>query len=113
MRLIDADKLEQYMSKKMEEVAAKDNPSEIFVAECLTWNIARCAVKDAPTVDTEPVRYGEWIQDWVLEKGWEDNSEIPFIHCSACEHKEWHYDTELCGPEETPNYCPNCGAKMQ
>ena len=62
-----------------------------------------------PTADVEEVKHGEWIQEWELEKGLEDNDEIPYIKCSLCGHMEWGIDKEM---DITPNYCNECGAKM-
>lgn len=50
-----------------------------------------------PCADVEPVRYGRWV-----------NKKGGFFEFAAC---------SLCGEEAptagiTPNYCPNCGAKM-
>ena len=59
--------------------------------------------------DVAEVKHGEWIQEWELEKGLEDNDEIPYIKCSLCGHIEWNIDKER---NTTPNYCSKCGAKM-
>ena len=61
------------------------------------------------TADVAEVKHGEWVQEWELEKGFEDNDEIPYIKCSLCGHIEWGIEKEL---YETPNYCSNCGALM-
>lgn len=56
---------------------------------------------------------GQWIQGYELEKGFEDNDEIPYVKCSICSHIEWHLDIEYKGTVDFPlHYCPNCGAKM-
>jgi PHP family Zn ribbon phosphoesterase len=54
-------------------------------------------VKDAPTIEAEPVRHGRWVSDtgsWLLGR------------CSQC--REIYSWDSLAGS----NYCPNCGAKM-
>ncbi len=66
-------------------------------------------IDNLPTADVEEVKHGEWIQEWELEKGLEDNDEIPYIKCSLCGHMEWGIDKEM---DITPNYCNECGAKM-
>lgn len=65
-------------------------------------------IEQAPTVEAEPVRHGKWV---FVEPG--------AVWCSEC-----GMDSSLCDAEtadetkrriangETPNYCPNCGAKM-
>ena len=59
--------------------------------------------------DYAEVEHGEWIQEWELEKCFEDNDEIPYIKCSLCGHMEWGIDKER---DITPDYCSDCGAKM-
>lgn len=63
-----------------------------------------------PPADVVEAKHGEWIQEWELEKGLEDNDEIPYIKCSLCGHTEWCIDKER---DATPNYCSDCGAKMK
>ena len=60
-------------------------------------------LKAIPSADVEPVRHGQWIRESVGS----DNSlagyfEIAMAECSEC-------GTCIMGK---PNYCPNCGAKM-
>jgi hypothetical protein len=67
-------------------------------------------VKDAPTLDVEPVRHGRWIKS-KTEKlyfghGMEGYYDYPEL-CSRC-----HYDATEYG-RGVGNYCPNCGAKME
>ena len=50
-----------------------------------------------PTADVAPVRHGQWIIDSAGGK----------IACSDCGCIYLGYNGRL-----TPNYCPNCGAKM-
>ena len=54
-------------------------------------------LKKQPAVDVVPVRHGRWIIDNVNGK----------IACSNCGCIYLGYNGRL-----TPNYCPNCGAKM-
>lgn len=61
------------------------------------------AIKDAPTVDAEPVRYAEWIP-------WEHNGKA-FKHlmtCSGCRRYQWPKSDVLAFDR-----CPKCGAFMQ
>ena len=59
-------------------------------------------IKAIPTIDAEPVRHGQWIEDWpkwvCSYCGTEFNDEIEFV--------------EGCGEYYMPHYCPHCGAKM-
>ena len=52
------------------------------------------AIDEVPTVDAAPVVHGRW--------GGRYNA-----HCSVCQH----FDT-MAYIKKYPNYCPNCGAKM-
>lgn len=70
-------------------------------------------ISQLSAVDAEPVRHGRWVQDYELYEGMEDWSEAPFVRCSECAHKEYGADlNDYTAPDDLPNYCPNCGAKM-
>lgn len=84
-RLIDADELEFICAGP-------------FVQ---TYKEARKAIKDAPTVDAEPVRHGRWLECTGLDGG------VFVLGCT-------YYKCSLCGRVEEENsepYC-HCGAKM-
>lgn len=91
MRLIDADAL---------------NAAFLDYPKTLTFNGGFCAVnldavlleiRRAPTIEAEPVRHGRVIT--VTDK-WK----MMYQKCSECgETLEWR---------AYPNYCPNCGARM-
>ena len=60
-------------------------------------------IKEAPSVDAEPVMHGEWIflpPDLGVESGY---------LCSICRSTRWH------SPDVPQAFrrCPNCGAKMR
>ena len=101
MRLIDADEL-------MRDVLFRCN-QEIVKYKTMRHalgNVGRAAfdaVKAAPTIDAEPVRHRQWIG---LEyDGFADGCPVYDLwECSACGYER--------KGEDTPNYCPNCGAKM-
>ena len=58
-------------------------------------------IKSAPTADVVEVRHGEWIMGV-------DIADYEYGTCSVC-----GYDERDAFPTgRTPNYCPNCGAKM-
>lgn len=86
MRLIDADALIQDLKDHKIPFNADINDAIIV----------------APTIDAVPVKHGHWecIPLWKHEH----SEYIPAIYfrCSAC------YYPAL----SAPNYCPNCGAKM-
>lgn len=60
-------------------------------------------INNTPTIEAEPVRHGYWIG---LEgDGYAGGFPVYDVwECSSCKD-EWN-------GEETPCYCPNCGAKM-
>lgn len=49
-------------------------------------------IGNAPTVETEPVKHGKWIEGDMLE-------------CNQCHHR-------MIVGDGAYNFCPNCGAKM-
>lgn len=63
------------------------------------WNSLYAILQQAPVVDAEPVRHGRWIaipsSDMVTGKAYK---------CSEC--NKMRYGSFM------PNYCQNCGAKM-
>lgn len=52
------------------------------------------------TVDVEPVKHGEWLND---------DDEWKFYKCSICGN-EAYWDTDY--GQQLFDFCPNCGAKM-
>lgn len=86
MRLIDVDALGIGKAKR-----------EIFdVPEYADgWNSAIDAIDNAPTIEAEPVRHGEWVK-YPHGSG---------IYCSECHKRRRYKDIH-------DEYCPNCGAKM-
>lgn len=53
------------------------------------------AVMDAPTIEAEPVRHGQWVDNGIPESVLSKCSECGIVYGSS-----------------SFNYCPNCGAKM-
>ena len=90
MRLIDADAL-------IKSLGIGDLPIR------LTYEI-----ESAPTVDAVPVRHGKWTADEILyTQG--------MVVCSCCKTEYYRDDLYMVGNDaqgELPNYCPNCGARM-
>ena len=104
MRLIDADALhddlvDSYMTlHKFYETAQDEQMIKNVTAQLVAFAEFAMRVKDAPTIDAEPVRHGYWSEhpdeSCSLFNGWE---------CSECKQI-------VSGGRG--NYCPNCGAKM-
>ena len=66
---------------------------------------ARKIIAEAPAEDVAPVVHGRWIDDGT-EFG---------CQCSECGKTLDDYvaPTEYASLNEIPNFCPNCGAKME
>lgn len=69
------------------------------------------SIENAPTIEAEPVRYGEWI---------EANDGTHFCsECGSDAQYTWDdIDRNFINsandvPDRISNYCPNCGAKMK
>ena len=65
----------------------------------------RESIKNAPTIEAEPVKHGIWIG---TADGYADGELVyDMWECSEC-----GFDAD--GADEKPDwhYCPNCGAKM-
>lgn len=65
-------------------------------AEYYSWAVER-VIELEPAADVAPVRRGYWKRD-------RDNRPT----CSEC-YEEPYRKSDYC----PPNYCPNCGAKME
>ena len=66
--------------------------------ESLAYQLAK-----APTADVVEVKHGKWIIKT-------DEYDCEYMMCSVC--KEEFYPVDADTVDTTPNYCPNCGAKM-
>lgn len=86
MRLIDADNLELVRAHLIYE-----NGKEGMGYTTVCFG---SVIRNAPTIDAEPVRHGHWI---VMDEG------ITRFQCSACGVK--NHRTRW-------DYCTHCGAKM-
>ena len=101
MRLIDADEL------------LTDNTWTWF-DEYGNYTAVGEIINDAPTIDTEPVKHGEWINRRITKKDvrhLETYGELVGYHdiCSVCGfdiHEFWYATGK-------PQYCPKCGADMR
>lgn len=60
-------------------------------------------IQDAPTVDAVPVIHGHWVANMAY---YCDESGVVDYKCSEC-------SSYVVYEEYLPNYCPNCGAKME
>ena len=71
-------------------------------------------IRDAPTIDAEPVRLGKWVKargSWITPGG------DPVWECSECGKGRHVYGVEHCSYGACVSdgqwvSCPNCGARM-
>ena len=96
MRLIDADALVE----RWKRLASYSWNEAIATSWSHAYEEIISEIEEAPTVEAEPVRHGEWIL-----KPDELFPTESIQECSVCHAEEslsmWH-----------DKYCPNCGAKM-
>lgn len=106
MRLIDADDLiNRYCAENCGCVRSDCNLTyaEDGCEGCVFVN----EIENAPTVEAEPVRHGRWIGEG---DGYSDGYPVFDIwYCSEC---EYCIDDGTDDPSLLPEYCQNCGAKM-
>lgn len=90
MRLINADALKEELRNSWIRKAKMPMESDPFLA------FAMSDIDNAPTIDAEQVKHGEWIED--------DTIQHKYFRCSNCGIGQFNWGED--------NYCPNCGAKM-
>lgn len=103
MRPIDGDALEQAIQELKKSPwynGGNGNYERIIRAEVVGIVTDLC-VKQAPTLDYEPVRHGYWrfVQ-------YDVNPQVGNWHCSVCNR------IPLIDAIGFAKYCPNCGARM-
>lgn len=59
-----------------------------------------------PAADVAPVVHGHWESDQGL-------FEMQMARCSKCKTESYLQSLIEVGGDELPNYCPNCGARME
>ena len=98
MRLIDADALKKAMDGYWGRCQRIRKPRN---GETAVFLDIKAIVEDCPTIDAVPVRHGKWIDMDEQSYTWK-------IRCSCCDHERSMMSTQ----GEYPNYCENCGARM-
>lgn len=100
MRLIDGDQLEQRLLDEAARIMADDlyGKDRQRMARGLQKAAEICRATETVI---DPVKHGRWIR-WVQNK-----DEWPAAMCSECQDK-----VEADNEGKYPNYCPNCGARM-
>ena len=93
MALIDRDAVLEEMLFRCNQEIAKHKTMRRALGD--VGRAAYDSVKNAPTIDAEPVRHGRWIHDINNLYG-----------CSECTARETMSHRNM------KNFCPWCGAKM-
>ena len=107
MRLIDADALLDDLKSSANDAREwkeETQDEEIKIrAEQTFGTFVECAlrVKNAPTIEAEPVRHGRWIEETEPD----ENGNVISM-CNQCYHTDEH------GKNIIIRYCWYCGAKM-
>ena len=99
MRLIDADALYLAVSRDGSHCIGLGTKTGVSWATGL--EVASRLIRNAPTIEAELVKHGRWINTRCIVGGF---------------HDVWGSDCSECGTtvkDDYPNYCPNCGAKME
>ncbi len=102
MRLIDADALVAIFSER-----GRKYWTEHSYVKAREAGAAQTLVREAPTIEAEPVRHGRWVYDY----------DGDYEKCTCCGIPDAlsRNDYEYRGGKIRDNnsfYCPNCGAKM-
>lgn len=66
---------------------------------------ANNVIRSMPTIDAAPVAHGRWTP-------YENEPDKEFHFCSECKAQAFNYEDGGEVVEVLPNYCHNCGAKM-
>ena len=110
MRLIDTDKLLEKTECLFKDLNSTEDYMGIGYNHGVGDSIA--IIKNAPTIEAEPVKHGKWVKM--------SDADGYYYACSECGeelYREWIFDREfdLFPKKKTidkTRYCPNCGAKM-
>ena len=108
MRLIDADELSRKMCNKCIDTDEEMEKGRVKWDSGLwiRYKVFEDTLALTPTVDAEPIRHGHWRADETVYTTGE-------VWCSVCRTLYYIGDLyDVGGGNNLPNYCPNCGAKM-
>ena len=97
----------EYISREAVNDLIEDirNNHFILMSDRVTLLLLKSKVAEIPSADVQPVKRGHWIEE-VREIGETFRLYQTYIHCSEC-GKE-HYSGTL----PKPNFCDECGARM-
>lgn len=85
-----------------------DGGKEVFQGWLVTLCEAILRTKGMPTLDYEPVRHGEWVEEIERNVVTASGRDVHLWRCSACGFS-WANKHEVMSHYK---HCPNCGAKM-
>lgn len=94
MRLIDADALRAQIQQDYDLFEGSTYLPDKARRDELGNVLAR--IINTPTIEAEPVKQGKWTYHKI------NDTSFGYFKCSNCGNNRW-----------IPNYCPNCGAKME
>ena len=85
--------------------------SSYFIEFVFNWLSECFEIVDAPTVDAVEVVHGVWMD---FADSFDKRRGRMDLRCSVCRNRasKFVYGTEDWWDGCKPNYCPNCGAKM-
>ena len=115
MRLIDADIAEKIMSERYTELAKEYGHYDHYTTG---YGDALSVIEEAPTIEAEPVKCG-LMRIETVDYGTHYRK---YYFCPSCNieigHKTFDENRQLgqgtvLHSNKFPNYCPNCGAKME
>lgn len=113
MRLIDADELTNEVIHDMAIAALHSNVKYFSIVNDIVVAFSK-TIDNAPTIDAEPVKHGEWVK---LEiKGIINpltGGNRTYTGCSCCGEPIPTDSILDIIPEEEVNFCFGCGAKMK
>lgn len=100
MRLIDGDEV-------IKRIAERQDKSSTGIEDCAFYEAIKI-VRNAPTVEAEPVKHGRWIihREEIFEPNRSEcyiNRPLP-TECSVCGFAEMRASRFA--------FCPNCGTRM-
>lgn len=109
MRLIDADVIAKQLGITNMDYFICACKNHDFCGRDADFENSCVAIKDTPTIDAIPVKYGKWNPGKEISRTMLGDEtlaiEYDAFYCSACGRRYKEYVLIY-------NYCPNCGAKM-
>jgi hypothetical protein len=102
-------KMAEYISKEalLYKFIEGDGDDEFTDGYNFAVNDYREEIKNMPAADVQPVKHGRWVQ-------YNRNGEETYIECTNCcvPSRPRHLQMVTRSGEGLPDYCPNCGARM-